>query len=68
MKTKFLLSDQEAETLQRALAIYTSEVRNEISHTDDLNYRAGLQEEFDCLKSIEDRLSGYISIEDRKAG
>jgi len=73
MKFKFLLNPKEAENLHKALGIYTSNLRNEISRTDDLNFRAGLQDEWDTLKSIENRLSGYIvrgfvEEEEKKAG
>ncbi|MFL5815052.1 MAG: hypothetical protein ACJ763_15860 [Bdellovibrionia bacterium] len=49
--------------LQKVLKNYTSNLRLEISRTDDLNYRTGLQQEFDALKSIEDRLGGYVGRE-----
>jgi hypothetical protein len=79
MKFKFHLSNEEAEVLHKALAIYTSDFRNEIARTDDLNYRKSLEVEYDTLKSIEDRLKGYIGheamesdeserIEQKKAG
>jgi hypothetical protein len=79
MKFKFLLSNEEAQVLHKALAIYTSDSKNEIVRTDDLNYRKSLEAEYNTLKSIEDRLNGYIGhgavesdmfedIDEKKAG
>jgi hypothetical protein len=31
-----------------------------MGRTDEPSFRAGLQEELDCLKSIENRLEGYL--------
>jgi hypothetical protein len=60
MRFKFLLNPDEAEMLHKALKTYTSNLRLEISRTDDRNYRTELQQEFDALRSIEDRLGGYV--------
>lgn len=60
MKFKFLLNSEEAQVLHKALAIYTSDFKNEIVRTDDLNFRKSLEAEYNTLKSIEDRLNGYI--------
>lgn len=63
MRFKFLLNPEEAQLLHKSLEIYTSNLRNEISRTDDKTFRLGLQQEFDTLKSIQNRLSGYVGRE-----
>jgi hypothetical protein len=60
MKIKLTLTQKEIEILQKTLDHTTSEIRLEMGRTDEPSFRAGLQEELNCLKSIENRLEGYL--------
>ncbi len=50
------LTEEESSVLQQALHSYLSELRDEISHTDDREFRAGLKEERETLEGIFEKL------------
>ena len=50
------LTERESSVLQQALHSYLSELRDEISHTDDREFRAGLKQERETLERIFQKL------------
>ena len=53
----FDLSADEAEVLRTALVSYLDDLQEEISHTDDYEFREALQRRRDTLQSILERLA-----------
>jgi hypothetical protein len=50
------LNEEESAVLQRALQTYLSELRSEISDTDDRQFKAGLKHEREVLERVAERL------------
>lgn len=52
------LTEEESSALQQALHTYVSDLRSEISHTDDRDFRNDLKAKRDLLDAIMAKLSG----------
>jgi hypothetical protein len=52
------ISHEEAEALTVALRSYLNELQTEISHTDDYDFRQGLQRRRELLEGFASRLEG----------
>ena len=57
------LTDEQAELLRELLAGDLSELRMEISHTDNARYRMGLRDREVVLRSLLDLLGGPLAAE-----
>jgi hypothetical protein len=51
------LNEEESAVLQQALQTYLSELRSEISDTDDRKFKAGLQHEREVLERVAETLA-----------
>jgi hypothetical protein len=51
------LKEEESAVLQRALQTYLSELRSEISDTDDRQFKAGLKHEREVLERVAETLA-----------
>jgi len=61
------LSQESIDVLQRALDVRLTELRRELNHSDDREYRAGIRRELDVLEAIDRGICDLVDVQKRKS-